>query len=221
MKKYLLLSAMVMGLALTSCESDGDAPITYVNATVNVGEQYTIPNSDGCDWKSGNPVIASVAGDKVDAHYVGTAKIWCAKGNFTIDVKPLTTLYVDPVMQWGAELKNIKSQLSSNDGWVLAAETETSLSYGPNQQAENQLNTNVTYDFETVLNDKGKEVTSLYRVVETLDAAVTGETVKAALGERYVSTADNAYKATDGTFTVALTQDAAGAYLVTYTAAGK
>lgn len=224
MKKILLLSAMVMGMALTSCESDGDAPITYNNVTVNVGDTYTIPNSEGCDWKTGNPVVATVEGDLVTTHYVGTCKIWCANGNFVVTIDPITTLYLDPICQWGATDKNIKDQLTAAAGYTVKTETKndkeqtTSLLYNPNSETANQMNASCEYKFEVVLNEKGKEVTALYEVVETIKPSVTEATVLAALSERYPKVSENHYISTDKSMDITLDNNGSS-YTVTYTPA--
>lgn len=215
MNKFYLFSAMVMGVALTACESDGEPPRTYQNVTVSVGDKYTIPQGDDCVWHSGDPVVATVENDVVTANYVGAAKIWSAVGNFIITIDPVTTLYVDPIMQWGGKLDDIKGQLKSEDGYTLKSSTETTLVYDANTLIDNQMNTSCTYNFEIIQDNRGREVTSLINVVETLDASVTETTVRTALGERYPTVSENEYVSTDGTMIVILGQ-AIGAYTVTY-----
>lgn len=220
MKKIILLSAVALGFAMTSCESDGEPPRTYENVTVDVYSQYTIPNSEDCAWKSGNPVVATVDGDVVSTHYVGVAKIWCAKGSFNVDVKPLHTLYVDPNLTWGLTSKALKNSINKDAYGSPLSETDTQVVYGPNKEVEDQFATSYTYNFEEITNDKGKIDYVLYSVVVDLETTVTAEQVKDALTERYVPVQgkEGMYKATDGSFTVESLENA-GITTITYTVA--
>jgi len=215
MKKLLLLSAMAMGLAFASCETDGDTPVQYQDAAVNVGNTYQIPNSENCDWKSGLPTVASVEGDIVTANHVGTAKIWCSQGNFVVTVNPNVTLYVEPKLTWGADITKFKDQFKEADGYKLASSADDQLVYGANTQIADQLNTSCTYNFAKIINEKGKEIYGLVEVVETLQPTVTDETILKALNERYLPNGENAWKSIDGTFTIALAA-ANGTHTVTY-----
>lgn len=220
MKKIILLSAVALGFAMTSCESDGEPPRTYENVEVEVYSKYTIPNSEDCAWKSGNPVVATVEGDVVTTHYVGVAKIWCANGSFNVDVKPIHTLYVDPNLTWGLSYKALKGSINKDAYGNPIVDNPDQLVYGPNLEVEDQYATSYTYNFTEVENSKGKLEYLLYQVVVDLDSSVTAAQVKEALTERYVPVEgkENSYKATDGTFTVTSLENA-GVITVTYTAA--
>lgn len=113
MKKYLLfavslLTALTM---VTSCSNDDENTTkTYKDITLTAGESYVIDG--GSNWKSDEPLIATVNGNSVTAKRVGTTNIRNGESMFSITVTPRYDLYDNPCFRWGASPTQVNSFMS-------------------------------------------------------------------------------------------------------------
>ena len=108
----------------TSCGDDADDDNQSMNLTLNAGETHDIGN--GSDWKSANPLVASVSGSTIKANCVGNTTISSGSSNIKVTVKATHFDFNDPCLQWGASKSSVKSYMSK---YNLVDETSTSLAY--------------------------------------------------------------------------------------------
>lgn len=90
----------------TSCGDDNQS----MNLTLNAGETHDIGN--GSDWKSANPLVASVSGSTIKAYCVGNTTISSGNSNIKVTVKATHFDFNDPCLQWGASKSIVKSYMS-------------------------------------------------------------------------------------------------------------
>lgn len=108
----------------TSCGDDADDDNQSMNLTLNAGETHDIGN--GSDWKSANPLVASVSGSTIKANCVGNTTISSGSSNIKVTVKATHFDFNDPCLQWGASKSSVKSYMSK---YNLFNEKSTSLTY--------------------------------------------------------------------------------------------
>ena len=108
----------------TSCGDDADDDNQSMNLTLNAGETHDIGN--GSDWKSANPLVASVSGSTIKANCVGNTTISSGSSNIKVTVKATHFDFNDPCLQWGASKSRVKSYMSK---YNLLKEESTSLVY--------------------------------------------------------------------------------------------
>lgn len=108
----------------TSCGDDADDDNQSMNLTLNAGETHDIGN--GSDWKSANPLVASVSGSTIKANCVGNTTISSGSSNIKVTVKATHFDFNDPCLQWGASKSSVKSYMSK---YNLLKEESTSLVY--------------------------------------------------------------------------------------------
>ena len=120
---------LLVGFCLL-CQSCGekDEPGTSFNdVTLNCEQTYTITGGEDVEWKSDNPLIASVSGNIVTANVIGETTIRSSKGLFKVTVKgTMSKVYNVPCLEWGASKSRVKSFMS---GRTLSKETTTDLVY--------------------------------------------------------------------------------------------
>lgn len=109
--------------AFTSCGDDADDNQS-MNLTLNAGETHDI--GKGSNWKSANPLVASVSGSTIKAHCVGNTTIGSGSSNIKVTVKATHFDFNDPCLQWGASKSSVKSYMSR---YSLLNETSTQLGY--------------------------------------------------------------------------------------------
>lgn len=109
--------------AFTSCGDDADDNQS-MNLTLNAGETHDI--GKGSNWKSANPLVASVSGSTIKAHCVGNTTIGSGSSNIKVTVKATHFDFNDPCLQWGASKSSVKSYMSK---YSLLNETSTLLGY--------------------------------------------------------------------------------------------
>lgn len=109
--------------AFTSCGDDADDNQS-MNLTLNAGETHDI--GKGSNWKSANPLVASVSGSTIKAHCVGNTTIGSGSSNIKVTVKATHFDFNDPCLQWGASKSSVKSYMSK---YSLLNETSTQLGY--------------------------------------------------------------------------------------------
>lgn len=130
MKKVFYLIALVFGLALTACGGDDEPELKFEDVTLQYEQTYTIPNGKNTTWSSSNELIASVEGTTVTANKVGEAIISSDKGSFRVTVTPTLHVFVEPCLQWGANVNTVKSFMASKlSSLTLSKETEDALTY--------------------------------------------------------------------------------------------
>ncbi|MBR5240733.1 MAG: hypothetical protein IKW05_02220 [Muribaculaceae bacterium] len=121
---YLLIGVCFL------CQSCGekDGPGTnFKDVTLNCEQTYTITGGEDIEWKSDNPLIASVSGNIVTANVIGETSIRSSKGSFKVTVKGIMSKVYDiPCLEWGASKSRVKSFMS---GRTLSKETTTDLVY--------------------------------------------------------------------------------------------
>lgn len=111
------MSALLMAvctLSFTSCGSDDDDETpSFENMEILSGSSASIENGEKISWTSQQPLIASVSGNTVTGHIIGTTTISSVSGSFSVTVKPANTLYDEPCLEWGASKGRVKSFMQS------------------------------------------------------------------------------------------------------------
>lgn len=104
----------VCSLSFISCGGDDDDESTsFENMEILSGSSATIKNGENISWTSKQSLIASVSGNTVTGHIIGTTTISSTKGTFNVTVQPANTLYDEPCLEWGASTTRIKSFMKS------------------------------------------------------------------------------------------------------------
>lgn len=107
----------------TACGDDADDNQS-MNLTLNAGETHNI--GKGSNWKSANPLVASVSGAKITANCQGSTTISSGSSNIKVTVKATNFEFNEPCLQWGASKSSVKSFMSS---YRIKKETDTYLGY--------------------------------------------------------------------------------------------
>lgn len=110
--------------AFTSCGDDADDDSQSMSLTLNAGETHNIGKDS--NWKSSNPIVASVSGSTITANCMGSTTITSGSSTIKVTVKATNFEFKDPCTQWGASMNTVKSFMSSYD---LKKETDTSVYY--------------------------------------------------------------------------------------------
>lgn len=117
---------MLLGLTFTlctSCGDDKDDPIES-NLTLNVGATHNI--GSGNNWKSANPLVASVKDRTITAECAGTTTISGSAGTIKVTVKATRFDFTEPYLSFGASKSTVKSAMSN---YVLTSDKSTTLGY--------------------------------------------------------------------------------------------
>ena len=164
----MMLAVVTLPL-ITSCgDDDKDDVDTSPISIYSDGEKVIV----GADTiTSSNPFVAYASGNKVSAFHIGeTTLLVNGKHTIPVKVKPLYTLYDDPVNNWGCSMDYVRSHQKQG---TISKSTETTLTYD-NAGGASRL----VYMFE---NGKLKSIGAL---VSTNHASVYGKY----LAERYIMT---------------------------------
>ena len=108
----------------TACGDDADDDNQSMSLTLNAGQTHNI--GKGSNWKSANPLVASVSGSTIKAYCEGNTTISSGSSNIKVTVKATHFDFNDPCLQWGASKSSVKSYMSKYD---LLNETSTQLGY--------------------------------------------------------------------------------------------
>lgn len=121
------LAMMLLSLSLTtlctSCGDDKDDPVE-TSLTLKAGETYNI--SSGNNWKSDNPLVASVEGRTITAECAGSTTITGSAGTINVSVKATRFDFTEPYLSFGASKSSVKSAMSS---YTLTSDKSTTLGY--------------------------------------------------------------------------------------------
>lgn len=108
----------------TACGDDADDDNQSMNLTLNAGQTHNI--GKGSNWKSANPIVASVSGSTITANCMGSTTITSGSSNIKVTVKATNFEFNDPCTQWGASKSTVRSFMSS---YSLQKETDTNVYY--------------------------------------------------------------------------------------------
>lgn len=109
---------------------DDEPQLRFDDVTLQYEQTYVIPNGKNTTWSSSNELIASVEGTTVRANKVGEAVISSDKGSFTVTVNPTLHVFIEPCLQWGADVNNVKLFMASKiSSLALTKETGEALTY--------------------------------------------------------------------------------------------
>ena len=128
-KHLLLMTTLVMMLSslsltlCTSCGDDKDDPVE-TSLTLKAGETYSI--GSGNNWKSANPLVASVEGRTITAERAGSTTITGSAGTINVSVKATRFDFTEPYLSFGASKSSVKSAMSS---YTLTSDKSTTLGY--------------------------------------------------------------------------------------------
>lgn len=128
-KHLLLMTTLVMMLSslsltlCTSCGDDKDDPVE-TSLTLKAGETYNI--GSGNNWKSANPLVASVEGRTITAERAGSTTITGSAGTINVSVKATRFDFTEPYLSFGASKSSVKSAMSS---YTLTSDKSTTLGY--------------------------------------------------------------------------------------------
>lgn len=125
MKKLLFLLVVLPTLMFSAC-SDDDDDKGYSDITLKTGETYEIPGDDLSNWKSDEPLIATVENGVIKAVRVGETVIRNNKKSFKVTVDASNNLYSEPCIEWGASVKDVKKFMKGREP---KEETSTQLDY--------------------------------------------------------------------------------------------
>lgn len=114
MKKFLYLMGIAL-MFLSSCGSDDDPKggLSKTNYSVYAFEKEILQGSNLKDvvWNSSNEFSATVKNGVIQAAYVGNTTVSSLSGdmNLTIEVKPKSKFYEEPLLMWGVTKSAVKS----------------------------------------------------------------------------------------------------------------
>lgn len=138
MKKFALMLALAMPLAFTSCGDENESSVSLDKTSTEITYKSTDQvkaSEKGGTWGSDNEFVATVDNNgKITAQHVGTTVISYTKDGASasckVTVTPLYTDYTLPVLNWGASLSSVKSEVPST--LSLYKEDDTTLAYTTN-----------------------------------------------------------------------------------------
>ncbi len=128
--KHLLTTAtflmMLLGLSFTLCTSCGDDKDDRDGGslTLKAGETHNI--GTGSNWKSANPLIASVEDQTITAECVGSTTITGSAGTIKVTVKATRFDFTEPYLSFGASKSDVKNAMSS---YTLTTDKSTTIGY--------------------------------------------------------------------------------------------
>lgn len=117
-----------MFITLVACSSDdNDNPASrHEDIVLTTGDTYMI--TDGANWQSEEPLIASITGNVITAERVGVTRVYNENASFDVTVNPRYYLYDDPCMQWGASTAAVNSFMREN-GYTTMRQTDDMIVY--------------------------------------------------------------------------------------------
>ena len=171
MKKGLFITLALFGMFITlvACSSDdNDNPAPqHEDIVLTTGDTYLI--TDGGNWLSEEPLIASITGNTITAERVGVTRVYNESSSFNVTVNPRHDLYDDPCMQWGASPAAVNSFMR---GYTIMTQTSDMTIYQGKGAA----------DFYSYSFENGQ----LASTVVYVNAGVYGYALTDFLTERYV-----------------------------------
>ena len=122
MKKGLFITLALFGMFITlvACSSDDNdnrAP-KHEDIVLTTGDAYMI--TDGGNWLSEEPLIASITGNTITAERVGVTRVYNENSSFNVTVNPRYNLYDAPCVQWGASTAAVSSVMR---GYTMVTQT--------------------------------------------------------------------------------------------------
>lgn len=137
MKKFALMLVMALPFVFASCGDDNDGiTLDKTSVEINFGGTATVKASEkGCTYSSSNPFVATVDKDgEITAVHAGTATIKAtskdgAEASCEVTVKATNNNFELPILDWGATLASVKSQVT---GLKLEVEDAETLGYTTN-----------------------------------------------------------------------------------------
>lgn len=139
MKKYFKFVCLVMmavvSYGLTACGNDDDddnggLSVTPNSVSMHYDETKQLKADGATSWSSEDEFVATVdAKGLVTGEHVGKTKIIASSGKSRgicdVEITPEYTLYTDPILNWGASMSTIKSEVNKE----LLSSDEKTLTY--------------------------------------------------------------------------------------------
>ncbi len=141
MKKFAMIMALALPLALASCGDDDNTTLTLDRgqATLDYNTTTELKASEkGGTWASSNEFVASVdKNGKVTANHEGQAVITVSKDGMSASCKVTVNATNDnfnTILTWGATPTQIKTEMAKEPNLVLLLEQGDNLMYSlPNE----------------------------------------------------------------------------------------
>lgn len=175
MKKllYFLSAGLLLGAA--ACSKDDDKSYSFSDVTLNVAQDYTIPNGTGTTWESYNDYVATVNGNVVTGVIAGQTQIKSELGSFNVTVVPTNNLFLEPYLKWGASKSEVKKAMNAYKDFSLDDETDEDLTY---------LGTGKVFMYLYEFSENNKDLDASYMFVDS--DQVTSEEFADYMTQRYI-----------------------------------
>lgn len=126
MKKYILFAFITFTFGITGCNKD-DA--VYEKEILLIPGQ-TITKPADCGFQSRNILVAEVqTNGYINAHYIGTTRIYGGSSVYKVTVIPEKNIYFEPVLQKNDSQEYVKYYMKNLGYRRIDKENETNIAY--------------------------------------------------------------------------------------------